>query len=299
MATVTVIIPTFNRRPLLLAALSSVFSQTCQDYEILVVDDGSTDGTEEALAPLSTKIRYFWNPHGGEASARNRGIREANTPYIAFLDSDDLWEPTFLQTTISTLDSDPELAMVTTGCLVIPGRERRPRIRESSLRGDLFQVLFVRNFITASTVVVRQDCFQRVGLFNENLDQATDYDMWLRIARTFPIAFLNQPLCRWRQHSGNISGNKLRHRQCVLQVIESHCHDRRISPRVSRIRRSKLKVSLGRTYLELDQIKEAVACFREAIGLAPFRVRPLCYLLTAWLKDRGRSYISLANKPRS
>ena len=111
LATVTVIIPTFNRRPLLLAALSSVFSQTYQDYEVLVVDDGSTDGTEAALAPLSTKTRYCWKPNDGEASARNRGIREANTPYIAFLDSDDLWEPTFLHTTISTLESDPALAM--------------------------------------------------------------------------------------------------------------------------------------------------------------------------------------------
>lgn len=291
MATVTVIIPTFNRRTLLLAALSSVFTQTYQDYEILVVDDGSTDGTREALAPLSAKVRYCWKPHGGEASARNRGVREATTPYIAFLDSDDLWEPTFLHTTISTLESDPALALVATGCVVIPAQERRPRIRESALRGDLFQALFVRNFITASAVVVRRACFQRVGLFNESLDQAEDYDLWLRIARDYPIAFINQPLCRWRKHAGNLSGKELRHRVCTLQVVESHYDPRRISPLLYRRRRSRLQVSLGRALLEVGRTEEAKGCFREAIALTPFRFRPWRYLGATLLAEKCRGLI--------
>jgi tetratricopeptide (TPR) repeat protein len=96
--------------------------------------------------------------------------------------------------------------------------------------------------------------------------------------------------CRWRRHPGNVTRHELRHRQRVLQVIESHCNDRRISRRSSQIRRSGLTVSLGRAYLKLGRINEAKACFREAIALTPYRVRAWRSLLRAWLIERaGRS----------
>ena len=274
MATVTVIIPTFNRKTLLLEALESVFAQTYKDYEVLVVDDGSADGTQETLAPYRDRLRYIWKANGGEASARNRGIREAKTAYVAFLDSDDLWDPIFLETAIRHLDRNPELGLVSTGCEVFPEGERRPRIIPGLLQGDLFSHLFNRNFITASAVVAKRDCFQRVGLFDERLDQATDYDMWLRIAKAYPIAFLNQPLCRWRRHSGNISDRELRHRQCVLQVVSAHFDSTRIPEKAYRRRHSQLCVSMGRAYLNQGRIQEAKACFREAIHVTPWRLRP-------------------------
>jgi glycosyltransferase involved in cell wall biosynthesis len=299
MASVTVVIPTFNRHGLLLEALSSVFAQSFQDYKLVVVDDGSTDGTHAVLEPFATRLRYISKPHGGEASARNRGVREADTGFIAFLDSDDLWEPEFLSATMSHFTDNPQLGLVSTGCVLVPDGARRPRFRTPLLQGDLFATLFWRNFIAASTVVVRRECLDTVGLFDETLDQATDYDLWLRIARKYPIAVLNRPLCRWRRHEGNVSHQELRHRQCVLRVIESHCHDGRISRRQSRLRRSRLNVSLGRAYLKLGRTIEAEKCFREAIALTPFRIRPLRYLATGWFMEKGRALLSLLNKQTS
>lgn len=293
MASVTVVIPSFNRHSLLLEALASVFAQTVQDYELVIVDDGSTDATREALSPYKDKLRYIWKENGGEASARNRGIREARAPLIAFLDSDDLWEPTFIEATVGHFERNHHLALVGTGCVRIADGVSQARIREPVLQGDLFSTLFMRNFITASAVVVKRACLDSVGLFNESLDQATDYDLWLRIAKRHPIALLNRPLCRWRHHSGNVSQHEVRHRQCILQVIESHCNDRRISPRMNRMRRSRLHVSLGRAYLKVGRIIEAEECFRNANALTPFRIRPLRYLMTTWLRDKGRSFRSL------
>ena len=292
MPPVTVIIPTFNRSRLILEALSSVFAQTFQDFEIVLVDDGSTDDTHETLAPFASRIRYIRKANGGEASARNRGVHEAHTAFVAFLDSDDRWEPTFLETAMKHLDRHPGLGMVATACSAAPGGQEHPGIRKRLLQGDLYCLLFRRNFITASAVVVNRDCFEVVGFFSENLDQANDYDMWLRIARVYPMAFLNQPLCRWRQHAGNTSRDELRHRQCVLQVVAAHFDPFRISQDDYQRRRSHLSVSLGRVYLKLGRCEEAEACFREAITLTPFQVRPWRWLWATLLSSRSKAIAS-------
>jgi glycosyltransferase involved in cell wall biosynthesis len=293
MSRVTVIIPTFNRRKLVLEALASVFAQTFRDCEIVVVDDGSTDDTQEALAPFANRIRYVRKVNGGEASARNRGIQEAHTGHVAFLDSDDLWEPTFLETATKHLDRHPELGLVATACSGIPTGRDHPRIRRALLHGDLFRLLFCRNFITASAVLINGECFREVGFFNEDLDQATDYDMWLKIARAYPIAFLNKPLCRWREHAGNTSRHELRHRQCVLEIVASHFDPSRIPERMYKHRRSRLCVSLGRVYLKTGRIVEAQRCFREAIGLTPYRFRPWRYFWMTRLQGKGNGMSNL------
>jgi glycosyltransferase involved in cell wall biosynthesis/peptidoglycan/xylan/chitin deacetylase (PgdA/CDA1 family) len=273
MTTVSVIVPTYNRKALLIEALQSIHAQTYTDYDIIVVDDGSTDDTRTAIGSQEQAVRYVWKPNGGEASARNYGIRHAHTEYVAFLDSDDRWAPDFLSTTLSYLTRHPDIVLVTTGCRVFPGNERRPRVAESLLQGNLFPRLFMRNFITASAVVVRRSCFQDTGFFDESLDQATDYDMWLRIAKRYPIAFLNQPLCLWRRHEGNISRSKLQHRQHVLDVVTRHFDVSRISRWSYALRRSRLFGSMGRAYRQSGNIEQAGACVSQAVRLAPWRVR--------------------------
>lgn len=289
MGAVTVIIPTLNRKALLLEALESAFAQTYRDYDILVIDDGSTDGTHDALSSYGDRLRYVRKNNGGEASARNRGILEAGTAYIAFLDSDDLWDPTFLETTITHLEKNPTLGLVSTGCVFFPDEKRRPRIRKRLLQGDLFPLLFYRNFITASAVVVKSDCFRQVGLFNESLELGVDYDMWLRIAKAYPIAFLNRSLCRWRRHDGNISATELRHRQCVLQVVSAHFDSARIPETTYRHRRSRLLASMGRAHVTLGNIEQAKSCFSEAVALTPWAPRIWQDLCKIVLLEKCRS----------
>ena len=288
MPTVSVIIPTYNRRTLLLEALHSVFAQTHRDYEVIVVDDGSTDQTQEALQPLLERLRYISKPNGGEASARNRGIQEAQGGYVAFLDSDDLWEPKFLEVTTDYLGRYPDLGLVSTAWWTIPKGRREPRVRKPVLHGDLFPLLMHQSFISASAVVARRDCFQRVGLFNESLEQAADYEMWLRIAHAYPIAFLNIPLGRRRKHPGNISRNRLLLRKRALQIVEAHYDPARVSKATYQRLRSDLYISMGRAHLQLGEVEEAKACFRQAVALTPHRLRPRRYLWMTVLVKRWR-----------
>lgn len=283
MGQVTVIIPTFNRETMIRHAVESVLKQTYTNYEILIIDDGSSDNTEQALGPWLSQIHYIKKENGGPSSARNKGIRHASSDYVAFLDSDDQWEPNFLQTVVDASLETPALGLVTTGRLVFPKGIPRPRIPNSRLEGDLYPLLFQSNFVTTSGVLVKRECFDRVGLFNEKLDQAEDYDMWLRIAKEYPIAFLNKYLCRWHQHHSNISRYELRHQLCLQQVLENNYDSTRISLKFWHLRRSRALVSLGKAYWGEHQRSHAHQCFRKAIQLTPWRIRPWRYFLqTAW-----------------
>lgn len=283
MATVTVIIPTFNRALMLRQAVESVFAQTFTDYEIVVVDDGSTDETVHVLHPVISKIHYYYKPQGGPSQARNYGIARASGEYVAFLDSDDQWDPRFLEVVMEKARGNPSLGLISTVHRVMPSGMRRPKISQSQLEGDLYPLLFQKNVITTSAVLVKRTCLLKVGAFNENLAQAEDYDLWLRIAREYPIAVINNPLCFWHDHPSNVSRDELTHRLCLQNVVTSNYDADRISPKNFRLRQSKLQTSLGRLYFTQQQQAKANACFREAIRLAPFRFRPWWYFCqTFW-----------------
>lgn len=283
MGTITVLIPTFNRQGLVVEAIKSVFSQTYTNYEVVVVDDGSTDDTERVLEPWLSKIRYLKKPNGGPSSSRNLGIQHANSHYVAFLDSDDQWEPNFLQTVVTTLQSQPDLGLVTTSRLMIPEGVCQPRIPDSPIKGDLYPILFQRNFVTTSGVLVKRECFDMVGFFNEELIQAGDYDMWLRISKAYPIAFLKEPLCRYRCHGNNISRNELRHQLFLQQVLDTNYDPKRIPVKDWRFRRSRAWISLGCAYKTEAESTLARQCFRKALRLTPMRVRLWRHFLGTWL----------------
>lgn len=288
MPAVTVVIPTYNRKALLLQALDSVFAQTYPDYEIIVVDDESTDGTREALTPFLGRIRYIPKFHGGASSGRNRGIREARAPHVAFLDSDDLWEPDFLAITMTYLKENPEVAMVCTAWRTMPGGRRRPRIRKRLVVGNLFPLLFRQTFVRTSAVVARRECFEKVGYFDENLPVAEDYDMWLRLTFAFPITFLNAPLVRGREHPGRLSRNRVLLREYALRVVESHYDPTKVPRSVYDRLRSEIYVSMGRAHMKVGEIQRAKACFHQAADLTPYRLRPRRYLWLALLAGRRR-----------
>ena len=279
MATVSVLIPTYNREKQIQDALESVFLQTYTDYEVVVVDDGSTDNTEEALKPWLDKIRYVKKENGGPASARNVGLQHIQTEFVAFLDSDDRWEPTFLQVVMTEAQTNKAIGFVTTAHILEPEGEKRPRIPETKLEGDLFPRLFQRNFVTTSAVLARRACFEKVGFFREELRQVEDYDMWLRIAREYPIVFLKDYLCRYRSVSESLSKNVLEQKLCLQAVLQSNYDPDRISTIEWRRRYSRAQVSLGRAYVKVAQNAPAKECFRDAIQLTPWRFRPWRYFL--------------------
>lgn len=205
---ITVIVPTYNRAHLLRATLRSVCEQTLRPDEILVVDDGSTDGTEAALADLQESILYRRIEHGGAGAARNAGLATACGEYVAFLDSDDLWEPRFLERMTAALAAVPWAGFVYCDYGTFDERGAvlaRCLRRHEKTAGNLVQALLRTDFLCTGGLLVRRACFERVGGFDPALPVAHDWDLWLRLALCYEADYVDEVLLQVRSHEAQIS----------------------------------------------------------------------------------------------
>ncbi len=192
---VSVIIPTYNRSSLLLEALDSVYKQTFPDFELIVIDDGSTDGTAKALDSYKDRLVYCFQNNRGVSAARNRGIRMARGRWIAFLDSDDLWLPDKLETQTRFFSQNPEALICQTEEIWIRnGRRVNPMKKHRKYSGNIFTPSLRLCLVSPSGVMIKKDLFEQVGLFDETLPACEDYDLWLRISARSPIFLIEQPL---------------------------------------------------------------------------------------------------------
>ena len=207
MPTVSVIIHTYNNEKFIAETVESVLNQTYKDYEIVVVDDGSVDGTRDALKPYMQKIRYHYKENGGIASAKNAGIKLSQTEYVAFLDHDDLWVPDKLQLQMEHFSENPQIGLVYAKYTSFrDGKELRTK-PEKGYSGWIFKELLSKSFIQTSTVVVKRECLDAVGPYDETFSLGDEYDMFLRIARKFQCGFVDKGLTRYRVHDTNASNN--------------------------------------------------------------------------------------------
>jgi glycosyltransferase involved in cell wall biosynthesis len=192
---VSVIIPTYNRASWLIDAIDSVLNQTFQDFELIIVDDGSTDGTHEIVAQYGKRIQYFYQSNRGPASARNLGIKKAKADLITFLDSDDRWLKQKLQTQVDLIQKYPDIKICYTDEIWI---RRGIRVNQKKIHqkysGWIYQKCLPLCIISPSSVMVNRDVFDKVGLFDDDFLVCEDYDLWLRISCYFPITFIDQPL---------------------------------------------------------------------------------------------------------
>ena len=194
---VSVIIPTYNSASSLRAAIQSVLDQSYSEFEVLVIDDGSTDDTEGVVRSFDNHVSYFRQENRGAGAARNHGIARCHGKYVAFLDSDDLWLPTKLAEQIPILDRDAEIGLAYTDWAVVPEQgEPEPSYLSSqpAASGYVFDQLVQCGFILTSGTVVRRSCLDEIGNFDEDLSIAQDYDLWLRISYRWKVALLNKPL---------------------------------------------------------------------------------------------------------
>jgi len=196
MTAVSVIIPTFNRAMKTARAVASVLYQTYTDYEIIVVDDGSQDNTEDILSQFGRRLRYIALPFNqGVSVARNRGIRESQAQWVAFLDSDDYWLPQKLEVQMAFFKSRPETLICQTQEIWIRnGRYANPKKRHLKPSGDLFEPSLRLCLVSPSAVMLRRSLMEEVGLFDEDLPVCEDYDLWLRIACRHPIFLIGDRL---------------------------------------------------------------------------------------------------------
>jgi glycosyltransferase involved in cell wall biosynthesis len=200
-ATVSVIIPTYNRSGLLPRALDSVLTQTYKDLEVLVVDDASTDDTSEVVAAYESDPRVRYLPqkdNRGVSAARNRGLAEARGQFIAFLDSDDEWLPPKLERQMRRFRKlSDRVGLIYVGGTMVYEESTEPAQRPAH-RGDVYDQLLVENFIyPTSGVIIRRDVVDEVGFFDEQIPANEDWDYWLRVARQFEIDSLAGQLVRY------------------------------------------------------------------------------------------------------
>jgi glycosyltransferase involved in cell wall biosynthesis len=209
LASISVVIPTYNRGHLVGEAVASVLAQTVPLLEVIVVDDGSTDDTFDRLRPYMPQIIYCRQENQGVSAARNLGIREAHGEFIAFLDSDDVWHPRKLELQLQVFGEQPDLGLLGTGAMEWPVRSF-PEIAEDP-RGHLTFVtwsqLAVRNRLGTSSVMIRSDLVRRVGGFDPVLKGPEDRDLWLRLADQSTVAILELPLVGWGRTAGNLSAD--------------------------------------------------------------------------------------------
>jgi len=193
--TVSVIIPTYNRGWILREAIDSVLLQGFSDYELIVVDDGSTDDTPAILDSYGQDIIVLRQPNQGVSAARNRGIAESRAQLISFLDSDDLWLPQKLTHQVAFFQSNPDaLICQTEETWVRNGVRVNPKKRHQKLSGMIFEPSLDLCLVSPSAVMIRKTLFDTVGLFDESLPACEDYDLWLRVSCRYPVLLLDEPL---------------------------------------------------------------------------------------------------------
>jgi glycosyltransferase involved in cell wall biosynthesis len=282
MTRVTAAITTYNRAPFLPGALESVFAQTFDDYDVLVVDDGSTDDTEAGLAPYRERITYVRQDNGGRSAARNRAVREARTPYISFLDSDDRWLPDKLARQVPVLDADERVAMVH-GHVDVVDDEGRVLVDETARHHRLFADAH-RNGATyagyafdcrcfSSAVTLRVAAIDDVGLYDASL-LLDDYDLYLRLALDWKIVFLDLPaVAQYRLHPGQMSEYELTMGQ--IQTAEKHLRllDEHGDVPDGPLARRNFELMLARSWAVLGEQRKSRRWLLRALRADPALVR--------------------------
>jgi glycosyltransferase involved in cell wall biosynthesis len=192
---VSVIIPTFNRWPLVGEAVESVLAQSYSDFELIVVDDGSTDETQKELEKFGSRLRFFAKAREGVAAARNFGVSRAAGRYIAFLDSDDLWRPKKLEMQTAFMEKNPAVQICQTEEIWLRhGVRVNPKSRHQKPSGDIFVRSLELCLVSPSAVMMTKELFSRFGGFDERFPVCEDYDLWLRIAVEHPVPLIPEAL---------------------------------------------------------------------------------------------------------
>jgi len=192
---VSVVIPTYNRWPMVGEAVDSVLAQTVSDFELIVVDDGSTDETPRRLRDYGERLTVVTQGRRGVAAARNLGASRATGRYLAFLDSDDLWHPRKLQEQLGFMERNPQVEICQTDEIWIRNGVRvNPRNRHRKPSGDIFRASLELCLVSPSAVMMRRELFERAGGFDESLPVCEDYDLWLRISKDAEVPLIPEAL---------------------------------------------------------------------------------------------------------
>jgi glycosyltransferase involved in cell wall biosynthesis len=222
MPKVSVIITAYNSMTYLPETVESVLRQTFSDFEVLIIDDGSSDDIVQwASGLVDPRVRLISQKNQGVGVARSTGIAHAQGEYVAFLDGDDLWEPTKLEKQVRCFQKNPKVGLVHTWLAGIDQQSKPTgRIIGSHIEGEVWQRIIERNMVACSSAMVRRCCFETVGVFDRNLRFAEDWDMWIRLAARYHFAVIKEPLVGYREHPNSKSKKYVTRVQDFQTIIE-------------------------------------------------------------------------------
>jgi glycosyltransferase involved in cell wall biosynthesis len=286
MPAVSVIIPTYNRAELLRLAITSVLNQTFQDFEIIVVDDASKDHTHKVVHNFRDKrIKYIRHEVNKRvAAARNTGVLNSSGNYIAFVDDDDEWLPKKLQMQVVLLENSPStVGGVYTGFVQIDratGHILRQIVHKR--RGYIYNDLLKSNFI-GSPVLLRRECFDRVGLFDERIEFGEEYDLLLRVSKEFYFECVPECLYKYWFHGRQLSTNTETRIRGIEELIRKHEE----SFMTYRKHFSKRYISLGVLYCCTGNIGKSREACSKAIKIYPLAIKVYFYCCLTFLGERN------------
>jgi len=203
MPKVSIIIPTYNREEFIKGTIDSVLNQTYKDFEIIVVDDGSTDNTKSYLEKYNSKIKLIEQKNSERAVARNNGVKHSSGEYIAFVDSDDIWKEDKLKIQVEVLDNYKDVILTYGTCLRINknGKTIKPAKRQrEGYSGNVFDKLLLRNFVVSATPVLRHAIFNQTKGFKTKYVPYEDWEFWIRLSKLGKFYFIKDPLAFYRLH---------------------------------------------------------------------------------------------------
>lgn len=274
--TVSVIIPSYNHAHFLPFSVESVLRQTFADYEIVIVDDGSTDNSQQVVAQYSdSRIRYIFQKNKGLAGARNTGIREARGEYLAFLDADDLFAETKLEVQVGWLRDHPSAGLVAGGWNLIDDKGHilevyhpGPDFPDMSLKGWLRDC-----HVCPVSLLVRRDWVVKIGGFDETLRQVEDWDMWLRLAYAgCPMGWVDEIVCSYRLSAGQMTKNAAVQKYSSVQMMDKFYCQTDLPLDVQKMRADLYTrvylIGAGREF-GVGQWEEAQSSVRKAVELSP------------------------------
>jgi glycosyltransferase involved in cell wall biosynthesis len=298
MKNVSVVLTCYNGARWISEAIESILAQTYEDFELIIIDDGSTDDSKEMVAShlSDERVRYIYQENRGFSAAVNRGIKEGRGTLVGFIGQDDLWVHNKLELQVKYLSEHKDVDLVHSNYCSIDSEGRILSMRDVKIpngltKKEVIERLFLNNFIGFETVLVKRKCFDEVGFFDERMVGFSDHDMWLRIAGNFNIEYLNIPLVKKREHEFQLSKiraeNVMRDEFLMVKKAVDHY------PFLVRVERKKLPTlyySLGIALLQRGEKKKAKQELIKAIICQPWKLKAIAvYMmpsLYAFILDR-------------
>jgi glycosyltransferase involved in cell wall biosynthesis len=293
---VSVIIPTYNRAQSIGRSVDSVLKQSYQDFEIIVVDDGSTDNTRDILFSFGNHIKCIRQDNKGPSTARNVGINASKGEYVAFLDSDDYFMKSNLETKISFLQSNPQIGWVYSDWAYVDDEDNdiekgssKFRYSEKKLNGNIFEELLKsRNFISPCTVVVRKSILEDIGHFDPLIPSQEEYDLWLRISLKYPVYYVDKVLVAVTLHPASLSKNSTKWAQgnsiIADKLKDLIPHDFQGRQRLLNKIIADKHTFLGRDFFQRGQFRKAIHEYWNSIKHLPSQKRVYWLMLAAIIR---------------